>query len=351
MANYSALLAPRRFSSRGGVWWNRITPLDLAAFILIVLICLVFGLRHIPRAPDDLSYLDYFGMQRSISFDNWWEYFIDEPLWNEICIIFSWFFSAETGFRIILLFSPALLFYGAFRLIGHTSLLFILMFIIDPNIGLWLYYAAIRQGFATSVFLTLFSLGIPALVAGLSGAAIHTALLFFAIVLVECKAVLTKNIRLVGVTLGTLLIGLYIIHNVGTIDFGRRASTFSQASELNIRYFLWHVPVYIAVLAFSYPKFSYPNKVPRQDADWHIFVVVATLAFFVGAAIFQSIPRLVATLDILIAIHVCRGIKFPRYKLAALVFLFCMVVDGPIQSMVQASTRDSWIAQWIFVLT
>ncbi len=215
-------------------------------------------------ALDDLSNIDVF-LGYSYWFgdfakkdQNWWQFIIEEPIWNIYCAWSGEELGAENAFRVTLFASTLLyLFFSSKLSKGHWGTT-LLLFLVHPSFSVQMYYNQIRQGVALSIFLMMYSIlkvgswkriGIAA---GLS-ALVHTS--FVVIIPLVLSYALKPWLRILAslIFAGTVLAVSQYIDLISLVEVGRRTENLSESSALNIKFYIVTVGTYASILYVLYP--------------------------------------------------------------------------------------------------
>ncbi|MBC6982110.1 hypothetical protein [Caulobacter sp. 17J80-11] len=323
---------------QGLVWWS-----------LAIGLCVLLATRPIGVTYDDTNYLAAFDPDFE-HFRSWWLFLIEEPGWQLLTVILSPL-RDELGYRVVLLLSPAAFILAANKItggrwlaVGWWSWLIIAALILDRGLGVGLYVAAIRQGLATSLFLLLVALRAPVVAAALLAGTVHTSFLVVAgiVGLVQFGA---RDPRIAAAVTGAIaLYGVLLALGVaaspfGSLDLGRRTTTYELASGLNLLGYTALIIQYGGTLLLARDTRS----------PWLGGTLVFAAAGAALSIVNAGFVRIFLSLNAFMLMALAQSP--PKRRVLAIGYWFAVMVAATLWADRNAvSARDSWIGLWSLVL-
>lgn len=296
---------PRGPPQRGAAFALQTWLLDPKRLLYVLMFLAIGSLlatRPIGLAPDDFNYLQYFegaDWFRFIEHSKLQGYslMVEEPLWQLLVHVLSSYLDAESAFRLVIFCSVAM-YAWAFRKAPSSALLFVLFaFLVCPFMAVEMYFNQVRQGFATSLFLALLSLGGWGYVVGaFTSGLVHTSLL----TLLPLSAIGTKALV---ISVGAMLIGIAALAVGGLeffasdLDLGRRADQYAFEGAASYRFFFYAVPLYFGIFGLVWYEHVRLKRAPEpifyQSLVYCVLAFVAAYGFEAGVRLFYLLDALV----------------------------------------------------------
>jgi hypothetical protein len=314
-------------SSFDSITWTPTAP----TLIIFVLVALLLSSRQLYIALDDAAYLDYFanntywaGVKSSEDW-NWWKYLIEEPLWNIYSAWLGEAVGAETAFRVTIFASTFLYLTSASRLSDGGYKMTLLLFALQPHIGMQMYFNQIRQGAALSVFLALVAfLSIQSwkriAIAATAASLIHSS--FILLICIAPMYVMRPWPRVLIATLGVAMIVAVsqYVNIFAMIDIGRREQLYTSAGAVNANFYIVTILTYVAIFYVLAPSQKNINV-----SEWYFLSFLIAAAAVGASAVHEAAARFVYLAEAVICVLVARNVRTQNGIVALAIWLLVIV--------------------------
>jgi hypothetical protein len=313
-------------SSFDSVTWTPSAP----ALLLFALVALVLAGRRLHLGLDDASYLDYFSSNtywtssKSSEDWNWWQFLIEEPLWNTYSAWLGEALGPEPAFRVTIFASVFLYLIAASRLSGGSYKLTLFLFALHPHIAMQMYFNQIRQGAGLAVFLTLVAflkfrtwrrIGIAAAAASF----IHSS---FILVIATAASYVIKpwwRVPTALVVVVAVVIVAQYMNLFSMIDLGRREETYVATGAVNINFYIVTILTYGAIFYILAPA---RNNI--HVSEWYFLTFLIATTAVAASSLHEAAARFVYLAETAICILIARNIRTQNGIIAFAVWLLAM---------------------------
>jgi len=316
------------------IWSNESTFLqpfkvNWSAFLCFFTVSAILSSRTLIYFDSvDLNNLIYFSGLSNV-YDTFWTQLVEEPLWKYYAEFTGSLLTPELALRSTIFVSSFGLLYYANK-IGKEAWVFIfLIFIFTAGLSMNLYFTAIRQGAALTLFMVGLSRGFkPAIISSLLASLIHTSfvLIFLIIVMVWVSRNLNKWVISFIISL-CIIVFVMIVSSFSMSIFaeymGRRADGYIFGKTLNINYYIIWIPVYFSVILLM-------KRYMVSVADillWRFVLSFLSLCLLL-TFYFEAAQRLLDMSFLFLPLVIARGFpdRIPK-KIAIFWILYIVVVS------------------------
>ncbi len=327
-------------------------PATLASLLVFFAISFILSAREIYVAVDDLNYVAYFSNSElfyerlELEGADWWQLFIDEPLWNVYTTAMGVTFGPEMAFRITIFAGALLYFLAATRLAGGNWATTTFFFVLHPSIGAQLYVNQIRQGVAFSVFLMLAAVlkqrpSIRTALASGVAALVHST--FIPMLLLSALYIVKARTRVIAsiVCVVAIVVASQYVDLLSMISIGRREGEYSSRVTVNANFYIAMLTTYGSIFYLLWPGTK------ESDASEWYFLSFAIAAFVICAvSVFDGGGRLTCISDTVVCILVARNIRSRNGIMAFWVMVCVMFItiisNYKYDSVTQANSIEKW---------
>jgi hypothetical protein len=339
------------FSPAGGVnapQW----PATLASLLVFFAISLILSAREIYVAIDDLNYVAYFSNSAlfyerlELGDADWWQLFIDEPLWNVYTTTMGATFGPETSFRITIFVGVFLYLLYATRLASGSWVTTTFFFVLHPSIGAQLYFNQIRQGVAFSVFLMLAAVlkqrpSIRMALASGVAALVHSS--FIMILSLVALYIVNQRIRII-ISVScviTIVAASQYVDLLSMLSIGRREGQYASGATVNANFYITMLTTYGLIFYILWPGAN-----PSDASEWYFLSFIIAAVAICATSVFDGGGRLTCISDTAICILVARNIR-SRNGIMAFWVMVCTILISIISnyrhdSAAQANSIEKW---------
>lgn len=320
----------------------------IAVFSVLAVLVLSSALaaRHIPLTNDDANYVGYFSNEAVFTARDIWHWVLEEPLWRLGSATLGALFGPFIAYRGVIFFS-VLGFFIAGRRLGAPLLLLAFFFVVDQQLGPYLYFLAVRQGVATTVFLLLLASPVGLIGAAFVAALIHSTFLLLLPGAIIAHLIATRRFRWAGIAAGVLaalgailMLRGYLNGPLLSLDLGRRGVLYSRTAHLNANFYLVAAVQYGLVLWLA------------RDMKNRLFIATACVAA-VGLVLMAyngMFGRVALSLDALVSIYLCTQYRRRSAQIAMVFFTAALLIGQYSVAKNAMSTNASWGARWALIL-
>jgi len=323
---------------------NRIR-LNWLALVMYGVVALVLATRTLYTAWDDANYIRHFQGEGDQDLP-WWQYLIEEPVWKYYASFLGAGLGPEIALRVTILAST-FIFLAASAVLARGAWVFVLLaFLVDSALATQMYYNQVRQGFAFSVFLALAAIRVPPYIAALTGSAFHTSLL--AIVPCALMAQVTPGRRvLLAGTLAIIFCGVFYLQSkLGTLDLGRRTSTYYTEGTLTLFYYVVMLPLYAVAIAAAAPD----RDADRDQRIWYHMALLFTVLALSLTLVHEAAGRLMYLASAMVMIALGRNMHQTRGKVGGVWWLLMLAVIVVNEARKTHFAEESWFGRWAAIL-
>ncbi len=325
--------------------------LPILSYFFFLAIAFILANREL-NATDDLNYMAYFEETYLKQFDNFWLYFIEEPLWRLYSSLMGNILNAEDLLRITIFISTIAFLYSGSKL-GHGAwVLIFFAFLVDGSLATQMYYNQIRQGVALSIFMLTIVLGGGPILGAITAAAIHSSFLVVLPCIIISILIIRKKFILFATTVFIILL-IILTMQLNNIDFlygidlGRRSEMYEFTGVLNVKFYLVALIQYGVTLYLARPR-------PEEDDFsywWFCMTFIFTIVTFGVTLFHEAGGRLMYFATCFMAITLAQNIKKKRIFIAS-IFWFSIEISVQLYTDFKMDINsDTWLGRWVLIFS